>query len=142
MEHTPADDDARRSRGWHIALWAAQILLALSFGAAGAMKLAAPIEQLSEHMSWVPRVSPALVRFVGASELLGALGLVVPAATRIVPVLTPAAATGLLIVMVLAAGHHFAHDEAALVPVNVGLGALAAFIAWGRTRAARIARRS
>ena len=76
------------------------------------------------------------VRFIGVVELLGALGLILPAATRIMPKLTPLAASGLLVVMVLASVTHISRGEYPMIIANVVLGALAAFIAWGRlTRA-------
>ncbi|MBM4368072.1 MAG: DoxX family protein [Deltaproteobacteria bacterium] len=98
------------------------------------MKLATPVsELLANGMNWVSYTPEPLVRFIGVSELLGAVGLVVPAATRIQPRLTTWAAGGLVTVMVLAAFTHLTHREAAMVPVNVVLGGLAAFVAWGRS---------
>jgi putative oxidoreductase len=71
----------------------------------------------------------------------GALGLVVPSATRIKPWLTPLAGAGLLTVMILASLFHLSRGEANLAPINVVLGALAAFVAWGRWKKAPIAPR-
>jgi hypothetical protein len=79
-----------------------------------------------------------LVRFIGASELLGGLGLVLPAATRIKPALTPLAGAGLITVMVLAALFHLTRGEFGAIPGNVILGSLAAFVAWGRWAKVRI----
>ena len=70
------------------------------------------------------------------------IGLALPSALRIAPRLTGAAAVGLLVVMVLAAGTHLMNGQASHVPVNVVLGGLSAFVAWGRLSAARIAPRS
>lgn len=131
----------RPNKGLHVALWIVQGLLALAFGAAGLMKSTAPIEELATNMAWVARSGPALVRFIGVTELLGAVGLILPAALRIRPVLTPVAALGLVVVMVLAAGVHIVNAEAGL-PINAVLGALAAFVAWGRLRKAPIAPRN
>jgi hypothetical protein len=78
---------------------------------------------------------------IGVCELLGAIGLVVPAATRVLPALTPVAASALALVMVLAAGTHFSYGEFPVIGVNVVLGGLAAFVAWGRFRRAPIAPR-
>jgi putative oxidoreductase len=72
-----------------------------------------------------------LVRFIGTSELLGALGLILPAAMRIKPALTGFAALGLLTIMVLAALFHVSRGEFGMLPINSVLGALAAFVAWG-----------
>jgi putative oxidoreductase len=79
-----------------------------------------------------------LVRFIGTSELLGALGLILPAAMRIKPVLTGFAALGLLTIMVLAALFHASRGEFGMLRVNSVLGALAAFVAWGRLKKAPI----
>jgi uncharacterized membrane protein YphA (DoxX/SURF4 family) len=127
-------------KGWSIALWTAQVLLAIVFGMAGVMKTFTPIEQLAQNLPWVASL-PNLTRFIGVSELAGALGLILPAALRIRPVLTPIAALGLLVIMVLAAAFHLMRGEGSAIPVNVVLGGLAAFVAWGRLRKAPIAER-
>jgi uncharacterized membrane protein YphA (DoxX/SURF4 family) len=132
---TPA---ATPSKGLHIALWVAQVVLAAMFGMAGVMKSTAPISELAAQMGWPGVLPPALVRFIGVSELAGAIGLVLPAATRIRPQLTPLAAAGLALVMVLAALFHVARAEWGALPFNFGLGALAAFVAWGRWKKAPI----
>lgn len=119
-------------------LWAAQIVLALAFAAAGSWKATAPIADLTAKLPWVAGSPEALVRFIGASELAGALGLILPAATRIKPWLTPLAAAALALVMVLALGLHASRGEWAGIPPNVVLGGLAAFVAWGRARKAPI----
>lgn len=130
------------SKGLHVGLWVTQALLALTFLGAGATKLTAPLAQLQAQMPWVAGSMGSLVRLIGAVELAGALGLVLPAATRIKPGLTPLAALGLLAVMTLAAATHLSRGEAPMVPVNLVLGSLAAFVAWGRARKAPIAPRS
>lgn len=135
---TAAPQTPTTPRGLHIGLWVAQGLLALGFGMAGSMKLLTPIADLAEKMSWVKDSSPALVRFIGASELAGALGLILPSLTRILPKLTVLAALGLLVVMILGGAVHVMHGEANRLPVNFLLGGLAGFIAWGRLRAAAI----
>ncbi len=119
--------------GLHVSLWVVQALLGLAFLGAGFMKLTTPVDQLvANGMNWVTYTPEPLVRFIGLSELLGAIGLVAPSATRIQPRLTALAALGLVVVMVLAAITHATHGEAAVVPVNVVLGGLAGFVAWGR----------
>lgn len=129
------------SKGLRIALWVAQVLLAALFGMAGLMKSTAPIESLAEQMAWVSRHSAGLVRFIGVSELLGAIGLIVPALTRIKPVLTPVAAAALVLVMGLAAGEHLLNAEPGAL-FNLIVGGLAAFVAWGRFLKAPIAPRA
>lgn len=132
---------ARRGKGLHITLWIVQIVLALMFGMAGAMKATTPIAVLSKKMAWVESVPSGLVRFIGLCELAGAMGLILPAATRIKPGLTALAATGLLAIMVLAVPFHVSRGETKLIAAPVTLGLLAAFVAWGRLRKAVIAPR-
>ena len=79
-----------------------------------------------------------MVRFIGISEFLGAIGLILPAATKIKPSLTPLAALGLLTIMILAMAFHLSRGEVQATPVNIVLGGLAAFVAWGRTKRAAI----
>ncbi|MBO9539765.1 DoxX family protein [bacterium] len=122
---------ASPSKAWTIGLWVLQVLLAAMFGMAGTMKATAPITQLAANMPWVAEL-PALVRFIGIAELAAALGLILPAATRILPFLTPLAGAGLALIMVLAAGFHGMRGEYGSIGMNVLLGALAILVAWGR----------
>jgi len=125
-------------RGLNIGLWTTQGILAAMFGMAGVMKATAPIAQLAEQMVWPGDIPAGLVRVIGTAEFLGALGLVLPAATRIKPWLTPLAAAGLVTVMALAAAFHLTRGELGAIAFNAVLGSLAAFVAWGRFRAAPI----
>ena len=122
-------------------LWAAQIFLALAFGLGGVAKFALPIATLAPKMTWVTAVPPALVQFIGAVELAGALGLILPSALRIQPWLTPAAAFGIVTVMLLAMGFHLARQEYQAFPVNLLIISLSGFIAWGRLAGAVISER-
>ncbi len=119
-------------RGWSIGIWVAQGLLAIAFGMAGVMKTFTPIDELAQKLPWASSAPSLLVRFIGVSELAGALGLILAAATRLWPMLTPIAALGLMVIMVLAAGFHILRGEGQAVPINAVLGGLAALIAWGR----------
>lgn len=120
-------------------LWLVQILLAAAFGMAGVMKATQPVDVLAANgIAWAPQVPLALVRFIGISELLGAVGLILPALTKIKPFLTPLAALGLLTVMILAMGFHVSRGEASALPINIVLGGLAAFVAWGRASRAPV----
>lgn len=139
---TTGSESAAPSKGLHTGLWLAQGLLALAFAMAGTFKLLTPIADLAAKMSWIQDASPILVRFIGATELAGALGLILPSVTRIQPKLTVLAALGLVLVMALGAGVHLMHGEANRLPVNIFLGGLAGFVAWGRWRAAAIPPRS
>jgi len=124
------------------ALWAVQILLALAFMGAGVMKTFTPIPELVANGMAFAESMPLAARVAGVSEILGSLGLILPAATRIRPILTPAAAIGLMTVMVLAAILHISRGEFGGLPPNVVLGGLAAFVAYGRLRLAPIADRA
>lgn len=132
---------APSGRGLHIALWVAQGLLAAAFLAAGQGKIFTSAADLAQRIPWVAETGTGLVRFIGLSEWAGAFGLILPSATRIAPKLTVAAALGLVVVMLLAAGFHVMRGEAGFVPVNLLLGGIAGFIAWGRLRGAPIAGR-
>ena len=131
----------RKSRALNVALWAAQIALAVFFGYAGLVKIVQSISQLAAAFGWPADVPVALVRFVGVSELSGALALVLPGVTRVKPGLAPLAATGLAAIMLFAAALHIVRGELFVLPTNVALGALAAFVAWGRFKVAPIVRR-
>jgi uncharacterized membrane protein YphA (DoxX/SURF4 family) len=120
----------------HWGLWVLQLLLAAAFLMAGGMKVATPAAELAAQGMHEPI---AILRIAGTSEVLGALGLVLPAALRIKPKLTGVAAAALTLVMVLAVlTHVFAGDIGGAVPALV-LGALSAFVAWGRLIKAPIA---
>lgn len=83
-------------------------------------------------MTWVERVPGWLLYVVGVSELAGGIGMILPAAARIVPRLTGVTAACLVLVMVLAAGEHVMADELGPIVTNGVLGGMAAFVAWGR----------
>jgi uncharacterized membrane protein YphA (DoxX/SURF4 family) len=127
-----------RNKVLHIVLWVVQILLGLAFGLAGFMKLTQPIATLGHNMPWTLVVPAALVRFIGASELAGSLGLLLPSLTRILPRLSALAGLGLTVVMILAMGFHISRGEMYGIPPTLILGLLAAFVAWGRFRKAPI----
>lgn len=114
------------------ALWIVQGLLAFAFFAAGAMKATQPLEKLAVNMAWVKTTPAPLVRFIGIAEIAGAIGLIAPMALGILPILTPVAAVCLVVVMVLAVATHVRLNEIALSVPSIVLGALAAFVAWGR----------
>lgn len=115
----------------NIALWAAQILLGAMFIMAGSMKTFNS-GKVKETMSWAKNGSTGYVLFVGISELLGGLGLILPGALGIAPVLTGAAAIGLAVIMVLAIAYHVKHNETKAIGMNVVLLLLAIFVAVGR----------
>jgi uncharacterized membrane protein YphA (DoxX/SURF4 family) len=115
-----------------IALWVVQVLLAAAFVVSGATKLSQPKEKLVKNMAWVEDFSQPTVRIIGALEVLGAIGIVVPALTGIVPSLTPLAALGLVLTMIGAALTHLRRSEYSVITVPAVLLILAAFVAYGR----------
>ncbi len=123
------------NKNFHRGLWVAQLLGAAAFFMAGSFKAFTPGDELAAAGM---TQSVALLRIAGISELAGAMGLILPAALRIKPLLTPLAAALLTLVMVLAIlSHIFAGDFAGVMPSLV-LGSLTAFIAWGRLKKAPI----
>ncbi len=115
----------------NIALWVVAIILAVAFLGAGVMH-AFRYAQARQQLAWVRDTPKGLVTFSGIAELLGALGLILPAATGILPWLTPVAAVGLAIIMALAALFHLSRHEYANIGINLILLLLAAVVAYGR----------
>jgi hypothetical protein len=113
-------------------LWAAQIVLALLYGMAGMMKTTQPIPNLARMIVWPGDVPAGFVRFIGISEALAALGMVLPIVTGILPWLTPLAAVCLSIIQVLAIGFHARRGETGkTLPMNLVFLCLSLFVAWG-----------
>lgn len=117
----------------NILLWILALVLGLAFVAAGAMKLLQPRQKLLDSgMGWAEDFSPAAVKLIGLAEVLGGLGLVLPAALDVAPVLTPIAAAALAVTMLGAVVVHLRRGETqALLPPAVLL-VLAVVLAWGR----------
>jgi putative oxidoreductase len=134
--------DTSPAKGWTIGLWVAQVALAGIYAMAGSMKLSQPIEALvASGMAYAGDYPELLTRFIGTMEVLGAIGIILPAATRILPGLTPLAALGFSLIQILAMGVHISRGEFMVLPVNVVLLALSLFVVWGRTRKAPIGAR-
>ena len=115
----------------NIALWIVQVLLAAAFIFAGVTK-AFRYEYAHATLPWVKDVPRGLTTFIGVSELLGGLGLLLPALTGILPWLTPLAAAGLALIMLLAIGFHATRREWSAIGFNAVLLLLAVFVAYGR----------
>jgi uncharacterized membrane protein YphA (DoxX/SURF4 family) len=117
------------------ALWIVQVLLALLFLFAGAMKFIMPIEEMTKDI----QLPAAFLRFIGVAEIVGAIGLIVPSLLRIRPGLAPLAAVGLVIIMIGATvlSLMIGGVVMALMPFVIGL--LAAFVAYGRWKLAPVA---
>jgi uncharacterized membrane protein YphA (DoxX/SURF4 family) len=129
-------------RALHYGLWFAQVLLAVVFAATGFMKLTISPADLMQKMPAGLTLPVALIRFIGVAEVAGVIGLILPSATRILPVLTPVAAGALALVMALAAILHASRGELTSLAVVLVLGAIAVFVSWGRTTRAPIPARS
>jgi hypothetical protein len=117
----------------NLALWIIAGLLAVVFLASGAMKLTRPKEKLAAFgMGWVEDFSAGTVKAIGTLEVLAAVGLILPAALEITPVLVPLAAVGLVVLMVGAITTHLRRHEARMTALPMALLALAVLVAWGR----------
>ncbi len=112
-------------------LWIIQGLLALAFLGAGAMKAIKRPEQLVEMgLAWAEDFSDGKVRAIGVLEILGGLGLILPVALGILPVLTGVAAVGLTLTMVGAIVVHLRRGEIPQALPALVLGALSAYVAF------------
>lgn len=110
-------------------LWTLQVILAAIFLAHGLMLVAPPAELL-EMMN--AQLGPAFRIFLGVAEILAAIGLIAPAATRILPWLTPLAAAGVVVVMVSATGLHLVRGEFSSALITAILLAIATFVTYQR----------
>ncbi|WP_018353376.1 DoxX family protein [Longispora albida] len=118
------------------ALWVVQVLGGCFFAGSGFGKVlladGALYESAPRAVAWYAAVPQPLIVFIGVAEVLGGIGLILPALTRIRPVLTPLAGLGLAVTMLLAAVFHVVRGEYELVPANIVLGGIAALVAAGR----------
>lgn len=113
----------------NIIAWIIQIILALIFLMAGGMKSTQPKEKLEGLMAWTKDFSIEIIRFIGISEFLGGIGLILPQLTGIAPILTPLAASGLGVIMILASIYHFQKGEYKEISINMILLVLSAIVA-------------
>jgi uncharacterized membrane protein YphA (DoxX/SURF4 family) len=117
----------------NVVLWIIASLLAAAFLGAGLMKISQPKEKLAAaNMGWTEDFSAGTVKAIGALEILAAIGLILPAALGIAPVLTPLAALGLALIMVGAAITHARRKEQQMIVANAILLILAVVVVWGR----------
>jgi uncharacterized membrane protein len=114
-----------------VVLWILQVLLALAFVAAG-VNHAFRFEQIKSQMAWVTALPRGLLTFIGICEILGGIGLILPAVTNVLPWLTPLAGSLLAVMMLLAAIFHLTRREYTAIIINLVLLALAAYVAYGR----------
>jgi uncharacterized membrane protein YphA (DoxX/SURF4 family) len=118
------------------ALWTVQVLWGAFLSLNGFGKICcynqALWNQALHDVPWLSALPQDLFIFIGVCEFLGGVGLILPAMTGVKPKLTPFAAVGLTLVMILAAVFHIVRGEYNFVPINLVLGGVAAFIAYGR----------
>ncbi len=120
-------------------LWVLQVFLALAFLAHGLLLLFPPAAIVDQMNAALPRWFQV---FVGVAEVLAAVGLTLPGLTRIQPWLVPAAAAGVMIVMVSATVFHIARGEISSALTTVLLLAIATFVAYARWRTVPIRSRT
>jgi hypothetical protein len=139
-----AAGDVRRRRAdsarwFHAALWGLQGSLAVVFGVVGCAKVAKSGAALQSNLAWIVDVPMPLLKIIGVCEVLGAVGVLLPAATRIRPELTPVAGTCLATVMALAFSFHlYRGDPVRFLIVPSVLGLASAMVAWARLRKAPV----
>jgi uncharacterized membrane protein len=115
----------------NILLWALQVLAALLYGASGVMKIFM-FDQISADVPSFGALPREAWMALGILELVGAVGLIVPAALRWQPGLTVLAATLLAIESLVFIGVHVRYAETAPIIMSAVLGLLMAFLAYGR----------
>lgn len=128
--------------GWrNTLLWVLQWVFGIYFVAIGVMHFVVP-DGLPALMEWMYELNDTMHAIVGVAEILGGLGLILPSVTRIRPELTVYAAAGLVVVMAGAAVFHATRSEGVSIMTNVFIGAVVAFIGYGRWKLHPIQSRS
>ncbi len=129
---TIAHRSVSNERLLHFASWIAQDLLAFFFTVTASLKLVLDADRLVEIMAWTGSMPLSLVRGFGAIELLGAIAVAAPAVTRAPQRIVGWAATGFSTLMACAMVIHVSRGEYRMIALNLAVGTLAAFVAWGR----------
>lgn len=126
----PTNDEP--STTLRIGLWVVQALLGLLFIGTGAWKLLTPVPQLAAMIPWAGQVPQSFLQATAVIDLLGGIGVVLPALLRIRPGLTVLAALGCALLQICAIVFHVSRGEALNTPFNVLLVGLSLFVCWGR----------
>lgn len=113
----------------NIAYWIVAGLLALFYFYAGTLKVIRSRDQLRPMMAWVDRIPVPALRALGAVEILGATGLVLPPLTGIAPWLAPAAAIGFVLLQIGAIAVHLSGQDRRIA-LNTGLTVTAVVTIW------------
>jgi putative oxidoreductase len=122
----------KNSKSLNITIWIVQGITATLMVISAFMKIATPISKLSARWKWTGELPETVVRLLGVLDLLGGIGIIVPALLKIKPGLTPLAALGVVLLMTSASVFHISRGEASVIGFNIILMLLASFIAWGR----------
>lgn len=117
----------------HRTAWGLQLLLGVYFVATGVIHLVVP-EGLPDPLTWMYELSTTVHWIAGIAEIAGGLGLVLPAATRIAPRLTPLAASGLVAIMLPAMVWHATQGQPQSIVGNLVVTALLVTVVYIRTR--------
>jgi uncharacterized membrane protein YphA (DoxX/SURF4 family) len=120
-----------KGAGMHVLLWVLQVLLAVAFLAHGLLFLFPPASVVEQMNASLPR---GFQLFLGVAEVLAAVGLTIPGATRIQPWLVPGAAAGVMIVMIGATIWHVMRAETSSAIITAVLLLAATFVAYMRWR--------
>ena len=115
----------------NVFLWIVAGVLAAFFLAAGVTKLSQSRRKLlaNPNMKWVEDFSAGTIKLIGTAEVLGAIGLILPGALDIAPVLVPLAATGLAVIMAGAIITHGRRKELPPIAINAVILVLAVLVA-------------
>lgn len=118
-----------------IVLWVVAAALAVAFGIGGASQLVLSKERyrgLARSQRWADDFGPGHIKVIGTIKLVGVIGLIIPPLVGILPVLSPIAACGLMLVMAGAATTRFRRSEWGLMAGDTAYLLAFAFLAWGR----------
>ena len=121
------------SKALNIAVWICQILLSATLLWAAYMKLFTPADKLAKMWSWTAD-NATLTKITGIVDLLGGLGILLPSALRIKPVLSIYAGYGIIALMVAASIFHISRGEASQIGFNIFVVVMTAFIVWVRVK--------
>lgn len=119
----------------NVLLWIVAGVLAVAFATGGASQILMAKDKyrsLADSQHWVDDFSEGHIKAIGTIKSVGAVGLVLPAAVNVAPVLVPLAACGLMLFMAGAATTRFRRSEWGLMAGDVAFLAIFAFLAWGR----------
>ncbi|GLB53946.1 membrane protein [Neptunitalea chrysea] len=128
---------SKKSKGLNVVLWTAQGLISLTLIWAAYAKLIQPIEETAKMLPWALD-NPGLLKLTGIIDLLGGIGIILPAAFKIQQKLSVFAAYGTIVLMIAASIFHISRGESSLIGMNIFFLILAVFVVWGRTKKAPI----